>query len=680
MRFARPHRLDPRGQGEILSRVLLLVSAAVSDKGETQELTSAGVGSRLRRRLRAIEKQGEPATWLEGLQPNLQSSLSSMQELLVLDDTELRCLAFLILLNSYDRLRAAAGMLGCELNDHEATDSIAAAIGLPVPEVEAALSGQGRLMGSQLIRREHEHAELGLKFRWVTQAFPQEMMQSGFDPLRALRDRVIKAPPPTLAWSQFAHLGDFPRVALGYVRQCLASRKRGVNLLLHGAPGVGKTEFARTFARELGCDLFEVSSEDMEGDPIEPAGRLQALRVLHGFCTGRRCLLVFDECEDVFPRPNPFMGPSLSRAKPKAWLNRMLESNASASIWLTNSVEGIDAAFIRRFDLVMEVTNPPAGVRESQLRALSLGLPESVIRSLGSCEDLTPAVVQRAAAVVSVVHHEQPGVGASELLIGVINQTLLAQGHRELPDIRSDAVYDPEFLHLDLDPRALLEGLKSNPVGRLCFHGPPGTGKTAFGRWLAEGLGRRAVTKRASDLLGPYVGMTERSIARAFREADSRDTVLLIDEADSFLQDRRHTSHGWEVTQVNEFLTQLEQCEGLVIATTNRVEHLDHAALRRFDLKLRFDYLRPEQSRRLLATHLEAAVVPAATSADLRNLDQLCRLTPGDFAAVARQHRFRPLRDASAWVDCLRSEVNLKPSMSSPALGFYAWSGDVQAP
>ena len=55
------------------------------------------------------------------------------------------------------------------------------------------------------------------------------------------------------------------------------------------------------------------------------------------------------------------------------------------------------------------------------------------------------------------------------------------------------------------------------------------------------------MVRRASDLLSCWVGATEQNIARAFEEARKDDAVLLIDEADSFLQDRRGAGHSWEL-------------------------------------------------------------------------------------------------------------------------------------
>lgn len=77
-----------------------------------------------------------------------------------------------------------------------------------------------------------------------------------------------------------------------------------------------------------------------------------------------------------------------------------------------------------------------------------------------------------------------------------------------------------------------------------------------------------------------------KNIASAFSEAERDNAVLLIDEVDSFLRDRRDAKASWEVTQVNEMLTQMEQFQGVLIASTNLIEGFDQAALRRFDLKL----------------------------------------------------------------------------------------------
>lgn len=101
---------------------------------------------------------------------------------------------------------------------------------------------------------------------------------------------------------------------------------------------------------------------------------------------------------------------------------------------------------------------------------------------------------------------------------------------------------------------------------------------------------------RASDLLDKYVGETEQRIAAMFEAAQDEGAVLLLDEADSFLSDRLGAGQAWEVTQTNEFLTQLEAFDGVFFATTNLIDRLDPAVLRRFSHKVRFDVLTAQQA------------------------------------------------------------------------------------
>lgn len=69
----------------------------------------------------------------------------------------------------------------------------------------------------------------------------------------------------------------------------------------------------------------------------------------------------------------------------------------------------------------------------------------------------------------------------------------------------------------------------------------------------------------------------------------------VLHEADSFLADRRDAQRNWEVTQVNELLTQMEAFEGIFVCTTNLLDKLDRASLRRFAFKVKFDFLNAEQ-------------------------------------------------------------------------------------
>ena len=147
--------------------------------------------------------------------------------------------------------------------------------------------------------------------------------------------------------------------------------------------------------------------------------------------------------------------------------------------------------------------------------------------------------------------------------------------------------------------------------------------------------------------------------------------MLLIDEVDSFLQDRREAKRSWETTQVNEMLTQMEAFEGIFIASTNLLHGLDAAALRRFDMKVKFDYLKPEQSWALLQRHCAQLGWTAPHEALRTRLRILPRVALGDFALAMRRHRFTPFSAAEDLVAALEAECALKEGGKAP-MGFLA--------
>jgi len=173
---------------------------------------------------------------------------------------------------------------------------------------------------------------------------------------------------------------------------------------------------------------------------------------------------------------------------------------------------------------------------------------------------------------------------------------------------------------------------KRSQRGRLLFYGPPGTGKTEFARKIAFYLNKELLLKRASDLISPYVGETEVNIARMFKEARREKAVLLLDEADTFLLSRKDAKYSWEVSMVNELLTQMEVFEGVFICATNFVDALDEAVMRRFDLKVKFEYLNATQ-----AVKLFASLVGESEAEKYRKVLSKLLLTPGNFATVYRR-------------------------------------------
>ena len=152
----------------------------------------------------------------------------------------------------------------------------------------------------------------------------------------------------------------------------------GVNILIYGPPGTGKTELVRVLASHLGISLYEVSSQDDEGDPATKDQRFRSYLLCQSLFSRRRdCLILFDEIEDIFPAESQGIFGLVMKSGPhKSWTNRILENNKVPAIWISNSVAQIDPAFLRRFDLILEVPIPPPGVRQQMLRRMAACLED----------------------------------------------------------------------------------------------------------------------------------------------------------------------------------------------------------------------------------------------------------------------------------------------------------------
>jgi|TARA_A100001391_G_scaffold205462_1_gene206832 SpoVK/Ycf46/Vps4 family AAA+-type ATPase len=534
-----------------------------------------------------------------------------------------------------------------------------------VRAVKDSLHSTSPLVQSGLVKIDRGSSNLTVKLEVISDDFVERMCVGETEPIALFRNMVMPTAPAELGIEDYTHISPSLAVLLPYLRHALETRKKGVNVMVHGAPGTGKSQLARTVARELDCQLYEVTSEDEDGDSINGECRLRAYRVTQNFFGLQRALIVFDESEDVFADGGSLLDSRSTAQGRKAWMNRMLEGNQVPAIWLSNDVGCLDPAYTRRFDMVLELPVPPKAQRQRIIQQSAGELLDTVmVRRLAQVETLAPAVVARAVDVVRPIQSQlgaQTVDGAVELLV---NATLEVQGHAALPGKNDPSclpgTYDPAFICANVDLAQISEGLARNGVGRLCLFGPPGTGKTAYGRWLADKLGKPLLIKRGSDLISMWVGGTEKNIARAFKQVARQDALLLIDEVDSFLQDRRGAQNSWEVTGVNEMLTQMESFDGVFVASTNLMDHLDQAALRRFDVKVKFDFLRAEQSVALFIRYCEALGIAVADAYVRRELCNLNKLTPGDFAAVARQHRFRPITTPQAMVAALRAECEVK--------------------
>lgn len=462
---------------------------------------------------------------------------------------------------------------------------------------------------------------------------------------------------PSLTESDFAEQAEPIRLLVRLLGGALRRRAAGVNVLIYGPPGTGKTELARVLAAAAGAPLYAVGEENDYGEEPDRRVRLASLRRSQRLLERRGdAVLLFDEMEDLFFPSNGDPAPS------KVFVNRLLEGNQVPTIWTSNRIDMVDPAHLRRMSYILRMDHPGAKARARIVARVAEA--EGVAPEGAGLETMVPQGAGTAGVARSALRAAALSGGGAEDARAVGRSLILGlRGGRALPPEPNGAVelglYEADVAIGPLLERIAAPGAPADVS--LLLTGPPGTGKTALAAALAERLDRPLLVKRASDLLSKWVGETEAQIADAFAEARQRGALLLFDEADSLLSDRAGAERTWEVSQVNELLTWMDSHPLPFVAATNFARRLDPAALRRFVFKIELQALSPPLAARAWVRFFGGAA-PAG-------LARVAGLTPGDFAVVARQLRYRVGASAAEILDLLEAEARAKPEPAVP-IGF----------
>ncbi len=611
---------------------------------------------------------------------NLTANIGQLAKLLHLDEIDQQILLFAVILETHLGLEETANTLE-HLTSESVMQVLAVILDISTHRIRRSLDAKNALQRSGLLQVSRNGSEILSGKLGLADGLSDTLYRRHPDVLHMLEQYFHPGSRPRLCADHFPHLQEDMQLLVPYLQTALQNQIKGVNVLLYGIPGTGKTEFARMLSTMVDGELFEISTADEEGDPLNDNYRFQAYRLTQEALSHRPgSLILFDEIEDVFP--TSFGGledffPAGRRANKKGWINNLLENNPIPAIWISNSITQIDRAFLRRFDYVLEVPTPPHTVRAEILRRnlRKTAVSRQWVEAVAENTHLSPAIVARAAKLTTLLEKKDTA-STQECMERVMGNTLKAMGYTRPLQIRTatQLTYRLDVINPDTDIKDLLQGLKRHATARLCLYGPPGTGKTELGKHIAQVLDKPLLVKRASDLLDMFVGGTEKLIAQMFSQARAEDAVLLLDEADSFLRDRTNARQSWEVTQVNELLTQMEAFEDIFICSTNLVDDLDAASIRRFDFKIKFDYMTPEQVALMFRQTLKDHGVRFRMSQRWASrLSRYRNLTPGDFATVVRQQRLsaQPLT-AETLYEALSKEAEFKEKNRSAGIGFLA--------
>jgi Holliday junction resolvasome RuvABC ATP-dependent DNA helicase subunit len=518
---------------------------------------------------------------------------------------------------------------------------------------------------------------ISLEFLWLPLPIVNKLVGVKVDEYFDLIAPIVQTQDASaLRLKDFEHLN--PDTMVKFIDIALNNSMPGINILLYGEPGVGKSEFAKVLADKTGAALVAIRALGDDAHNID--GQLHTnntssnLRLQYHQLVQRlipkneKTLLLVEECEDVFEQSHSI------RNLNKDYLNRLVESNVVPTIWVTNHISEIPQSCIRRFTFVQQVEVADNRVMNNiiakQFRGLRIS--KDFKQKLASNNDIVPAHISNAALVTHCV--EQTGKDAENTIESLVISKLIASGHDISPaKHRPQLPFSTEFLSIQGGNQAIsqLERTFTNLNNRHCdirtlLLGPPGTGKTSIVSHLAEQANRELITVRCSDVLSKYIGESEKNIARIFKEATANESFLFFDEIDSLLLDRSGITQSWEIQQVNELLTQIECFNQPFFAATNFSSRLDKAVMRRFDFKLHFEYLTSPQVLMLYKSLLGKSVFSDKIHEKLLTLKLL---TPGDFAICKRRQKISTVKFShTECLEILTQENNRK--QQTKAIGF----------
>ena len=606
----------------------------------------------------------------------LAKNIESLSQVVGLNTDEKNLLAFAVLIFAEPALEHCADLLGSDLSGFSIYRILAPVVDMSEKRMQEILDKKATLASSGLlsidIRGRYDLKQL---LDLLTPTFSSRMVSPQSDIRSVVEGFVRPATNAELALSDFEYLSKWSNAVGQYLKTAVANNKKGANILIYGEPGTGKSQFSRVVVNSLGLNLMEISQTNLAGNAVTPIRRIRSFQIAQRFFGEQDTVILFDEVEEIFAGKGLEQSDDAAMIPQKSFFNALLETNKLPTIWIANSVRQLDPAYLRRFDICFEMPIPPKSVRQAMVQKIFENqVSEPLKQKIASNEEITPAILTQVARVSQSVAQPNDSAGLEQLVQDLTNEKLKAQGNREISDAAPLGVggdgFDPTVVSCEIDLISLKVGLEQTRAARICVFGPPGTGKTAFGAWLAETLGMPHMVLRSSDLRSAYVGETEKNIAHAFARAKHEKALLQLDEVDSFLQDRSKAERTYEVVQVNEMLTQMESFQGIFIASTNLFENLDEASLRRFDLAVKFDFMKPQAAVKMFEKACAKLGLGLPNALLLQRISALGNLTPGDFQQVLRRTSLVRPGSAQELFVALEAALKLKKNAQSKPIGF----------
>ena len=99
---------------------------------------------------------------------------------------------------------------------------------------------------------------------------------------------------------EFQFLGQVPNHLRMLLENAIRTKKKGINILLYGKPGTGKTEFAKSLSQAVGENLYSICDGENSQNEPKREDRLSSLKIADYILSRSKGILLLDEAEDLF--------------------------------------------------------------------------------------------------------------------------------------------------------------------------------------------------------------------------------------------------------------------------------------------------------------------------------------------------------------------------------------------
>jgi transitional endoplasmic reticulum ATPase len=466
-------------------------------------------------------------------------------------------------------------------------------------------------------------------------------------------------------------------------------------VLLHGAPGTGKTLIAKAVASEIDASFKNISGPEIMSKYYGESEE-QLREVFEEAEEEAPAVIFIDEIDSIAPKRGETSGDVERRvvAQLLSLMDGLEERGDVVVVAATNRVDAIDPALRRggRFDREIEIGVPDKQGRKEIFQVHTRGMPLTDDVDIDEFAENTHgyvgADIEQLAkeGAMNALRRVRPQIDLesdeidAEILEGIqVTEADLKQAMRgvqpaglrevfiEVPDVTWESVGGleetkerlRETVQWPLEYGDVFEAMDLESAKGILLYGPPGTGKTLLAKAVANEARSNFISVKGPELLNKYVGESEKGVREIFKKArQNAPTVIFFDEIDSIAGERgrNQSDSGVGERVVSQLLTELDGIEDLedvvVIATSNRPDLIDSALMRPGRLDRHIHVPVPDQDAReaIFAVHTENK--PVADDVDLAELARRTENYVGaDIEAVCREATMAATREFINSVD-----------------------------